>query len=86
MKGAKLAAIVLIVVGVIGLVYQEISYTKREEVLRIGDFKASVETRKTIPIPRYLGIGCLAGGLASMPAGEPVLRCKSRNDFRLCQE
>jgi len=63
MKGAKLAAIVLIVVGVIGLVYQGISYTKQEEVLRIGDFKASVETRKTIPIPRYLGIGCLAGGI-----------------------
>lgn len=69
MKGKKLMAIVLIVLGVISLAYQGISYTRRQELFRVGDFKATVATRKTIPVPPYLGIGLLAAGVILLLIG-----------------
>jgi uncharacterized membrane protein len=69
MKAATLVGIVLIVLGVVALAYQGITYTKREKVLDLGPIQATKETRKTIPLPPVLGGVALVGGIALVLAG-----------------
>ncbi len=61
--------IVLIVVGVLALVYQGISYTTRENVLKIGPIEANRETTKTIPLPPVIGGIALLGGIVLVLTG-----------------
>jgi uncharacterized membrane protein len=56
--------IVLIVVGLVSLAYQGITYTSRETVLEVGPIKASADKEKRIPLPPILGGIALAGGVA----------------------
>ena len=60
----KIAAIVLIVIGVLALAYGGISYTKEKKVLDIGPLEATTKERKTIPLPPVVGIVAIAGGVA----------------------
>jgi len=63
MKPATLVAIVLIVLGVLALAYQGITYTTREKIVDLGPLKASVDKQKTIHLPPILGAVALAGGV-----------------------
>jgi hypothetical protein len=60
----KLIGVALIALGVIALVYQGITYTKKEKILDVGPFKAEVERERTIPLPPVLGVVALVGGVA----------------------
>jgi hypothetical protein len=51
----KMLAIVLIVVGLVALAYEGITYTTREKVLEVGPITATKETKQTIPLPPVLG-------------------------------
>jgi uncharacterized membrane protein YidH (DUF202 family) len=62
----KLAAIVLIVVGVIALAYGGISYTREKKVVDIGPIEATAKTRETIPLPPMLGVAAIAGGVVML--------------------
>ena len=53
MKGLMLVGVVLIVLGILALAYQGITYTTKEKVIDLGPLKASVEKQKTIPLPRF---------------------------------
>jgi hypothetical protein len=59
----KIAAIVLIVIGVIALAYGGITYTREKKVLDLGPVEATTKTRETIPLPPVLGIAAIAGGI-----------------------
>ena len=59
----KTIGVILIVLGLVALAYQGISYTTREKVVDIGPIEASKETKKTIPLPPVLGIVAVAGGI-----------------------
>ena len=59
----KIAAIALIVLGVIALAYGGISYTREKKVLDIGPIEATAETRETIPLPPILGGAAIVGGI-----------------------
>jgi hypothetical protein len=67
MKPAGIVGIILIVIGVIALAYQGISYTthQRERVFELGPVKvdATVQREHRIPLPPILGIAALAGGV-----------------------
>ena len=63
MKGTSLLGLALIVLGVIALVYQGISYTTHKKVVDIGPIQATKEEHKTIPLPPVLGIIALIGGI-----------------------
>jgi hypothetical protein len=67
MKPAGIVGIILIVLGVIALAYQGISYTtqQRERVVELGPLKvdATVQREHTIPLPPILGVAALAGGV-----------------------
>ena len=62
----KIAAIVLIVLGVLALAYGGISYTKEKKVVDLGPIQASTKTRETIPLPPVLGIVAIAGGVGML--------------------
>ncbi len=69
MKSTSLAGIVLIVLGVLALAYQGITYTRHERVLDVGPIHASADTKETVPIPPVLGALAIAGGIALLVLG-----------------
>ena len=69
MKPIMLLGVVLIVIGVLALAYQGITYTTREKVIDLGPLKASVEKQKTIPLPPILGAVALAAGVILIVVG-----------------
>lgn len=69
MTFVRLVGIVLIVLGVVALAYQGISYTTRERVADIGPVEVTKESRKTIPLPPLLGSLALAGGIVLVAVG-----------------
>ena len=69
MKPIMLVGIVLIILGIVALTYQGITYTTREKVLQIGPLEATQEVKKTIPLPPILGGFALAGGIVLIIIG-----------------
>ncbi len=69
MNTKLLVGILLVVIGVMALAYQGITYTKREKVLDIGPIEATTERKETVPIPPLIGIAVLAGGIVLIVAG-----------------
>jgi hypothetical protein len=68
MQAIRVVAIVLIVLGVVALAYQGITYTKTEKVLEVGPITATKDTKKTIPLPPVLGGVALACGVVLLIA------------------
>jgi hypothetical protein len=64
MNAVKIAAIALIVAGVLGLVYGSLSYTKETHEARLGPVQLSVKDQETVNVPVWAGVGAIAvGGL-----------------------
>ena len=64
MSAAKMAAVVLIVLGVLGLSYGTFSYTKETHKAQLGPLALEVKNRETVNIPIWVGVGAVvAGGL-----------------------
>jgi uncharacterized membrane protein YidH (DUF202 family) len=59
----KTLGAVLIVAGVIALAYGGINYTKREKVIDIGSFQATVDEKKHIDLPPVVGAAALIAGV-----------------------
>ena len=60
----KIAAIVLIVAGLLGLVYGSFSYTKDKTAIKLGPLEVSVKERETVNVPVWVGVGAIVvGGL-----------------------
>jgi hypothetical protein len=68
MSGLRIVAIALIVVGIVALAYQGITYTRSEKVLEVGPITATKETKETIPLPPILGGLALVGGVVLLVA------------------
>jgi len=64
----KIAAIVLIVLGVLALAYGGIGYTREKKVVDLGPLQASTKTHESIPLPPVLGIAAIAGGVVMLVA------------------
>jgi len=69
MKPIAMVGIALIALGVLGLVYQGITYTSRDVVIDIGPVQATAERERTFPLPPLLGIVAVAGGVALLVTG-----------------
>ncbi len=64
MNTTKMIAIVLIVLGSLGLVYGGFSYTKESTGLKLGPIELKVQEKKTVNVPLILsGAGILIGVL-----------------------
>ena len=69
MKPVTLFGVALIILGVLALAYQGITYTTREKVIDLGPLKASVDKEKSIPLPPIVGVVVLAGGVVLVIVG-----------------
>ncbi len=69
MKGASIAGILLIVLGVIALAYQGVTYTTQKKVIDVGPIHATKDEHNTIPLPPIVGAVALVGGVALLFAG-----------------
>ena len=54
LKPIMLAGIGLILLGIVGLSYNQITYTSKEKILDIGPIQATAEKEKSIPLPPLL--------------------------------
>jgi hypothetical protein len=65
----RVVGVTLIILGILALAYQGITYTTREKVVEIGPLKAEVEKQKTIPLPPILGGLALVAGFVLVVIG-----------------
>jgi hypothetical protein len=65
----RILGIVLIVLGVIGLAYGGITYTRRQQTVNLGPLSATVREKETIPVPPIAGAIALVVGAGLFIAG-----------------
>jgi uncharacterized membrane protein len=69
MKTATIAGIVLVVLGIVSLAYQGITYTTQKRVVDVGSLHATKDEKHTIPLPPVLGGLLLIGGVVLLAYG-----------------
>ena len=69
MRPIAIVGVVLIVLGMVALAYQRITYTSRETVIDIGPVRATADRQRTLPLPPVLGVAAVAGGVVLLLAG-----------------
>lgn len=65
----RVAAIVLIIGGVLGLMYGSFSFTKETHETKIGPLELSVKDKETVNIPVWAGVGAIVLGGVLLLAG-----------------
>ena len=65
----RLAGIILIVLGIIGLAYGGITYTRRRDTVSIGPLSATIQQRETWPISPVIGALAVVAGIGLFVAG-----------------
>jgi uncharacterized membrane protein HdeD (DUF308 family) len=63
MKPLTVIGVILIVVGIVALAYQGITYTSSEKVVDLGPLKVEAKREKTIPLPPVAGAAALVVGV-----------------------
>jgi hypothetical protein len=69
MKPIVLIGIALILLGIVALSYQRITYTTKEKIIDIGPLEATTEREKSIPLPPLLGGLALVAGIGLVAVG-----------------
>ena len=70
MNAARIAAVVLIVAGVLGLVYGGFSYTRETHEAKLGPIALSVKDKERVSVPVWASVGAIAiGGLLLLFGG-----------------
>ncbi|PTD96494.1 hypothetical protein [Pseudothauera lacus] len=62
MNGIRIAAIALIVAGVLGLLYGGFTYTKETHQAQVGPLSLSVAEKETVNVPIWAGVGAIVIG------------------------
>lgn len=65
----KAAGLVLVILGILALVYQGITYTHHKQILKVGSITAQRKETSTIPIPPIAGVILIVGGGALLIFG-----------------
>jgi len=69
MSVTKLIAIALIVAGVVGLIYQQFSFTKETAQAKIGPLELSIKEKETVNVPLWASLGAIGVGVVLLVAG-----------------
>jgi len=64
-----IAGVVLVILGIIGLVYEGFTVTHQKKVLDIGPIQATKKEQETIPIPPIVAWAAIGGGAVLIFAG-----------------
>lgn len=71
MNSIKIAAIALIVAGVLALAYGGFSYTKETHQAKLGPIELSVNEKQTVNLPVWAGVAAIAiGGVLLVVGGK----------------
>ena len=62
MSALKIAAVVLIAAGILGLVYGKFSYTTETHEAKIGSLELSMKDKETVNVPVWAGVGAIVIG------------------------
>lgn len=62
MKGLRLLAVVLLVLGVLALVYQGFSYTEKKHEAKVGPLQFEVNKKERVEVPTWVGVALVAAG------------------------
>jgi hypothetical protein len=65
----KIAAVLLILLGIAGLVYGQFSYTKETHQAKLGPMEFSIKNKETINIPTWAGVGAIVIGAGLLLLG-----------------
>jgi uncharacterized membrane protein YidH (DUF202 family) len=69
MKPLTVIGVILIVIGIVALAYQGITYTTSEKVVDLGRLKVEAKREKTIPLPPVAGAAALVVGVILVVVG-----------------
>jgi hypothetical protein len=69
MNASRIAAIVLIAAGVLGLIYHGFSYTKDSHEAKLGSLELSVQHKESVDVPDWLSVGAIVAGAALLLFG-----------------
>ena len=69
MKTSPMSGLILVILGVLALAYQGITYTTHKKVLDVGPIQATETEHKTIPLPPIVGGIALIGGIVLLVSG-----------------
>lgn len=58
----KIAGIVLIIAGVLGLIYGKFSYTKETKETKMAPIELTIKEQKMVDIPYWVGTGTVVFG------------------------
>lgn len=70
MNAAKVIAMVLIVAGALGLVYQQFSFTRETTQAKLGPLELTVKEKETVNIPLWVSLGAIGVGVVLLVAGK----------------
>lgn len=73
MSGLKIGAILLIVVGALGLAFGAFSYSRETHHASVGPMEMSVSEQRTVNVPIWAGAGAIAVGVVLL-----IVRPKSK--------
>lgn len=62
-SSTTLIGIIFIILGILAITYQSITYTKQENVAKIGDVKITADTQNTVYFPPVLGGLSIVAGI-----------------------
>jgi len=62
MSGIKIAAIVLIVAGLLGVMYGKFSYTKETHDAKLGPIELTFKEKRTVNVPAWAGAAAIVAG------------------------
>jgi hypothetical protein len=70
MGTGRIAAIVIVIAGVLALVYGGFSYTSKDTAAKIGPLEIKVEKENQVNVPVWAGVAAIVvGGLLFVGAG-----------------
>lgn len=69
MNAVKIAGIVLIAAGILGLVYGGFSYTRVTHETKLGPVEFSIKDKERVNVPVWAGVGAIVAGGALLVFG-----------------
>ncbi len=63
MRNLSLVGFVLVALGIIGLIVQNVTFTETKNVVDLGPLQLQSEEQHNIPIPSIAGIAAIVAGL-----------------------
>lgn len=59
----RILGIALIALGVLGLVYRQVSYTRKSHDADLGVVKLSIKEKETVDVPTWAGVAAIGAGV-----------------------